>query len=152
MGDVHHWVRGCSTRVQLHAARQQPASTSRARGTSHLPRGTRGRWDVSLVGEHLPRFSGRPAAPSPSPCGPFAADVTICPQARYGAATLVHWEDLPTRAAFDLLPATEARGAVTLNDDIQGTAAVTLAALLGAQRHPGCPKLTSMDVVMFGAG
>ncbi len=38
------------------------------------------------------------------------------------------------------------------NDDIQSTAAVTLAAILGATRLPGVPALEKQRILFFGAG
>ena len=40
----------------------------------------------------------------------------------------------------------------TFSDDIQATAAVTLAALLGAQRLPGVPRLRQQAFLFYGAG
>ena len=44
------------------------------------------------------------------------------------------------------------QGVPTFSDDIQATAAVTLAALLGAQRLPGVPPLREQAFLFYGAG
>lgn len=62
---------------------------------------------------------------------------TALPQARYGGGVLIHWEDVGRRRAMRLLPRLRARGVPTFNDDMEATAAVVLAALLGAQALPG---------------
>jgi malate dehydrogenase (oxaloacetate-decarboxylating)(NADP+) len=63
---------------------------------------------------------------------------------------LLQWEDFATANAFGLLARYRDR-LCTFNDDIQGTAAVTLAALLGAARITG-RKLTESTLLFFGAG
>lgn len=44
------------------------------------------------------------------------------------------------------------QGIPCFSDDIQATAAVTLAALLGAQRLPGVPPLREQAFLFYGAG
>lgn len=44
------------------------------------------------------------------------------------------------------------QGVATFSDDIQATAAVTLAALLGAQRLAGVPRLRRQAFLFYGAG
>ncbi len=44
------------------------------------------------------------------------------------------------------------QGYATFNDDIQATAAVTLASLYGAQRQDGVPKMAVQTFLFFGAG
>jgi malate dehydrogenase (oxaloacetate-decarboxylating) len=69
---------------------------------------------------------------------------TIFPRA------LLHWEDIGVRNARRLLERYRGR-MLTFNDDIQGTGAVNLAAVLAAVRATGEP-LAGHRVVIFGAG
>jgi malate dehydrogenase (oxaloacetate-decarboxylating) len=63
---------------------------------------------------------------------------------------LLHWEDLGVANARRLLE--RYRGErLTFNDDIQGTGAVNLAAVLAATRATGVP-LTAHRIVIFGMG
>ncbi|CAK0735604.1 hypothetical protein CVIRNUC_000608 [Coccomyxa viridis] len=73
-------------------------------------------------------------------------------RSRYGPLTLIHWEDFGVQNAFMLLAKYREQGFATFNDDIQATAAVTLGALLGAQRQAGVPKLQDQTFLFFGAG
>jgi len=63
---------------------------------------------------------------------------------------LLQWEDFATTHALPLLDRYRDR-LLTFNDDIQGTAAVTLGALHGAAEAAGRP-LSRQRVVMLGAG
>jgi malate dehydrogenase (oxaloacetate-decarboxylating) len=63
---------------------------------------------------------------------------------------LLQWEDFKKGTAFRLLEAYR-HVLPSFNDDIQGTAAVTLAAILAAERITGTP-LTHERVVIVGAG
>ena len=63
---------------------------------------------------------------------------------------LLHWEDFGAGNAHRIL-AKYAGGCLTFNDDIQGTAAVVLAAALGAVRAAGT-RLRDQRVVIHGAG
>jgi malic enzyme len=63
---------------------------------------------------------------------------------------LLQWEDFKKGTAFRLLEAYR-HVLPSFNDDIQGTAAVTLAAILAAERITGTP-LTQERVVIVGAG
>ena len=63
---------------------------------------------------------------------------------------LLQWEDFATENAQQLLARYRDR-LLTFNDDIQGTAAVSLAALLGATRISGMP-LREQRVLFLGAG
>jgi malate dehydrogenase (oxaloacetate-decarboxylating)(NADP+) len=75
-------------------------------------------------------------------------------RARYGSGTLAHWEDLAPRNAFEVLRRFQdpARGGGrTYNDDIQGTAAVTVAGLIASARLTR-GTLRATRVLFFGAG
>jgi malate dehydrogenase (oxaloacetate-decarboxylating) len=63
---------------------------------------------------------------------------------------LLQWEDFATAHALPILERYRDK-LLTFNDDIQGTAAVTLGALHGAARVAGRP-LSQQQVVMLGAG
>jgi malate dehydrogenase (oxaloacetate-decarboxylating) len=63
---------------------------------------------------------------------------------------LLQWEDFATAHALPILERYRDK-LLTFNDDIQGTAAVTLGALHGAANVAGRP-LSQLQVVMLGAG
>jgi malate dehydrogenase (oxaloacetate-decarboxylating) len=63
---------------------------------------------------------------------------------------LLQWEDFATAHALPILERYRDK-LLTFNDDIQGTAAVTLGALYGAAKVAGRP-LSRQQVVMLGAG
>ena len=63
---------------------------------------------------------------------------------------LLQWEDFATAHALPILERYRDK-LLTFNDDIQGTAAVTLGALHGAAKVAGRP-LSQQQVVMLGAG
>jgi malate dehydrogenase (oxaloacetate-decarboxylating) len=63
---------------------------------------------------------------------------------------LLQWEDFANAHALPILQRYRDK-LLTFNDDIQGTAAVTLGALHGAAKVAGRP-LSQQQVVMFGAG
>ncbi len=65
-------------------------------------------------------------------------------------AALLHWEDLGVANARRLLERYRDRR-LTFNDDIQGTGAVNLAAVLAATRATGRP-LADQRIVIFGMG
>ena len=69
---------------------------------------------------------------------------TLFPQA------LIHWEDVGTANAYRILDRYKDE-VCTFNDDIQGTAAVVLAALLAAVEVTGV-DLDDHRIVVFGAG
>jgi malate dehydrogenase (oxaloacetate-decarboxylating) len=64
--------------------------------------------------------------------------------------TFLHWEDFATPHARPILDRYRERF-LTFNDDIQGTAAVVLGAILGAIKVTGRP-LKDHQIVMLGAG
>ncbi len=59
---------------------------------------------------------------------------------------------LPSKPASGVDMLFALQGYATFNDDIQATAAVTLGALMGAQRLPGVPPLRQQTFLFFGAG
>ncbi len=63
---------------------------------------------------------------------------------------MLHWEDFGAGNAHRLLNQYKER-ICTFNDDIQGTAAVVLAAVLAAVRHSGVP-LAEHRILIYGAG
>ena len=63
---------------------------------------------------------------------------------------MLQWEDFATQHALPILSRYRDK-LLTFNDDIQGTAAVTLGALHGAAKVAGRP-LSEQQVVMLGAG
>lgn len=63
---------------------------------------------------------------------------------------MLHWEDFGPSNAHRLLTRYSDR-ICTFNDDIQGTAAVVLAAVLAAVRHSGVP-LPEHRILVYGAG
>eukprot|EP00878_Enallax_costatus_P028920 GHUV01031285.1.p1 GENE.GHUV01031285.1~~GHUV01031285.1.p1 ORF type:complete len:153 (+),score=58.27 GHUV01031285.1:955-1413(+) len=73
-------------------------------------------------------------------------------QERFGRTVLVHWEDLAAKNAFQMLQLVRNMRVPTFNDDIQATAAVAVAAVLGAVRVPGALPLQQQRFLFFGAG
>lgn len=72
---------------------------------------------------------------------------------RYGPNTIIHWEDFAPRNAFRVLRKFQARrDVVTYNDDIQGTAAVTVSGLLASVRALDNGNIADQRVLFFGAG
>ena len=61
-------------------------------------------------------------------------ELALALRQRFGPNTLIHWEDLAPAQGFGALARLRAAGAATFNDDIECTAAVAAAALLGALR------------------
>jgi malate dehydrogenase (oxaloacetate-decarboxylating) len=98
--------------------------------------------DPLYIGNRHPRV---PAAQYDAFLAAFVAAVrSLFPRA------LLHWEDMDPAHARRLL-ATYRDQLPSFNDDIQGTGAVNLAAVLTAVRATGVP-LTGHRVVIFGAG
>src|SRR5215813_8980180 len=64
--------------------------------------------------------------------------------------TCLQWEDFATPHALPLLQRYRDQ-LLTFNDDVQGTAAVALGAVLAGTKVAGAP-LRDQKVVMFGAG
>ena len=77
-------------------------------------------------------------------------DTYVTVAARLFPGALLHWEDFGTANAHRIL-AKYAGTHCTFNDDIQGTAAVVLAAAVGAVRAAGT-QLRDQRVVIHGAG
>jgi malate dehydrogenase (oxaloacetate-decarboxylating) len=77
-------------------------------------------------------------------------DTYVSVAARLFPNALLHWEDFGAGNAHRIL-ATYAGSRLTFNDDIQGTAAVVLAAALGAVRAAGT-RMRDQLVVIHGAG
>src|SRR5579859_3097705 len=98
--------------------------------------------DPLYIGNRHPRV---PAAEYDSFLDQFVQAVgKLFPQA------LLHWEDLGVANARRLLERYRTRR-LTFNDDIQGTGAVNLAAVLAAAKATGIP-LTGHRIVIFGMG
>ncbi len=98
--------------------------------------------DPVYIGNRHPRV---PAAEYDAFLEEFVLAVSrLFPQA------LLHWEDLGVANARRLLERYRTRR-LTFNDDIQGTGAVNLAAVLAATKATGVP-LTGHRIVIFGMG
>ncbi|HEY2639285.1 MAG TPA: NAD-dependent malic enzyme [Streptosporangiaceae bacterium] len=98
--------------------------------------------DPLYIGNRHPRVS---AAEYDAFLAAFVAAVRIVfPQA------LLHWEDMDPKNARRLLAAYRDQ-LPSFNDDVQGTGAVNLAAVLAAVRATGI-KLPDHRIVIFGAG
>jgi malate dehydrogenase (oxaloacetate-decarboxylating)/malate dehydrogenase (oxaloacetate-decarboxylating)(NADP+) len=69
----------------------------------------------------------------------------------FGEATLVQFEDFEMEIAFKLLDHFRWR-CCCFNDDIEGTASVTAAALATASRIKGVPALKDQKILYIGAG
>ncbi len=101
------------------------------------------RADPFYIGLHRERLTG---AAYDALIDEFMATVVK----RYGEDTLVQFEDFANHNAHRLL-ARYRRRFCTFNDDIQGTAAVSLAGLLTANRVTGQP-LREQRILFMGAG
>ncbi|WP_225824513.1 NAD-dependent malic enzyme [Streptomyces naphthomycinicus] len=77
-------------------------------------------------------------------------DAYVTTATRLFPDALLHWEDLGTANAHRVLDRYRDR-VCTFNDDIQGTGAVNLAAVLSGVRATGVP-LPEHRIVVFGAG
>ncbi|MEU3523715.1 NAD-dependent malic enzyme [Streptomyces sp. NPDC038707] len=77
-------------------------------------------------------------------------DAYVTTATRIFPGALLHWEDFGTANARRVLDRYRDR-VCTFNDDIQGTGAVNLAAVLSGVRATGVP-LTEHRIVVFGAG
>jgi malate dehydrogenase (oxaloacetate-decarboxylating) len=77
-------------------------------------------------------------------------DLFICAARKFSPEVLIHWEDLGNVNARNIL---EKYGdkILTFNDDIQGTGAVTLAAIKSALKVSG-ESLKDQRIVVFGPG
>lgn len=109
--------------------------------------------DVGTDNEDLLRCPFYPGLDQPRLRGePYDALVAELVEAVRGTfpRALLQWEDFATDNAFRILAVHRDR-IRSFNDDIQGTAAVTLAGLLAATRATGRP-LTEQTLLFFGAG
>jgi malate dehydrogenase (oxaloacetate-decarboxylating) len=77
-------------------------------------------------------------------------DEFVCAVGKLFPLALLHWEDLGVANARRLLERYRDER-LTFNDDMQGTGAVNLAAVLAATRATGVP-LTGHRIVIFGMG
>jgi malate dehydrogenase (oxaloacetate-decarboxylating) len=98
--------------------------------------------DPLYLGRQQPR-------PSPEHYDRFIDDYVGAARERFPHA-LLHWEDLGTANARRVLNHYR-HDVLTFNDDMQGTGAVNLAAVLSAVRTTGTP-LRDHRIVIFGAG
>jgi malic enzyme len=69
----------------------------------------------------------------------------------FGKGVLIHWEDFGSSNATRFLQRYRGMGP-TFNDDIQSTAAVALASILGACRVDGVMPITEQVFMFVGAG
>jgi malate dehydrogenase (oxaloacetate-decarboxylating)(NADP+) len=81
-------------------------------------------------------------------------EVVVSIRERFGPNTIIHWEDFAPRNAFRVLKKYySAPDVVTYNDDIQGTAAVTVSGILASVRAlERGGDVTQQRVLFFGAG
>ena len=134
----------------------------RGRQARRLHRGGRHRPEPGPAGHARRRH--RPAEPArrpalhrqPAPPGarrrvrPRSSTRSSPPCSRLFPRALLHWEDIGVSNARRLLERYRDQ-LLTFNDDIQGTGAVNLAAVLAAVRATGI-KLSDHRIVIFGAG
>lgn len=79
-------------------------------------------------------------------------ETVVAIRERYGPNTIIHWEDFAPKNAFRVLKKYQlAPDVVTYNDDIQGTAAVTVSGLIASVRALR-GDITKQTVLFFGAG
>eukprot|EP00741_Cyanophora_paradoxa_P001209 tig00000459_g1166.t1 len=81
----------------------------------------------------------------------LVAEFVEAVQDKWGPGTLVQFEDFGNVNAFRVLKTFQERGACVFNDDIQGTASVTHAAILSALRMVG-GELKDQRILFLGAG
>ncbi|KAK4536685.1 hypothetical protein CDCA_CDCA09G2710 [Cyanidium caldarium] len=82
----------------------------------------------------------------------FVEEFVLAVKDKWGEKCLIQWEDFANANAFRLLQRFR-HVQCSFNDDIQGTAAVALAGLLGALRMPRVPsQLRQHRFLFYGAG
>eukprot|EP00123_Amoebidium_parasiticum_P005581 comp16742_c0_seq1/m.15058 comp16742_c0_seq1/g.15058 ORF comp16742_c0_seq1/g.15058 comp16742_c0_seq1/m.15058 type:complete len:632 (-) comp16742_c0_seq1:519-2414(-) len=85
------------------------------------------------------------------PYDDLVAELMDAVKDKYGASTLVQFEDFGNHNAFRLLDRFKDTHCC-FNDDIQGTASVTLAGIYSALRLEGTPKFRDAKFLFLGAG
>jgi len=101
--------------------------------------------DPLYIGLRQPRLRGAPFTA-------FMDEVVDALRERYGASLIVHFEDFGASTAWDVLHRYRQRDVCVFNDDIEGTAAAVVAAVLGSLRVDGVAPLHRTRLLFYGAG